>query len=289
MEAFFQTDFSGVRVHEGPAAQAMGALAFTLGEELHFAPGLYDPTSRAGVKLLGHELTHVVQQRMGRVANPYGQGVAIVQDPALEAEADRMGQQIADELWPSSWGGRLLRPARSPAARRSPAMQAKLDRGPSSRAIRRIVPQGALQRYIGSFDDGKGLHKKPWVLNGRKDMLMSSDKYPHLTILLTHLNEYLIGDEELWGLSFNQFHYSESHDDPNRVTFVETSDKTWQPLSKGQNYAKAKAAAALLMTTLGHNLVDDVYETWGKQDKPIPGFLDPEENDHVTIAHFFRK
>jgi hypothetical protein len=99
METFFQADFSGVRVHEGPTAQAMGALAFTLGEELHFAPGLYDLTSRDGVALLGHELAHVVQQRDGRVANPYGQGVAIVQDPALEAEAERMGQRVADEVW----------------------------------------------------------------------------------------------------------------------------------------------------------------------------------------------
>lgn len=100
MESFFQADFSGVRVHQGATAPAMGALAFTLGEEIHFAPGLYDPASPEGVALLGHELTHVVQQRDGRVANPYGRGVAIVQDPALEAEADRMGQQIADAMWP---------------------------------------------------------------------------------------------------------------------------------------------------------------------------------------------
>jgi len=100
MEGFFQADFSGVRVHQGATAPAMGALAFTLGEEIHFAPGLYDPASPEGVALLGHELTHVVQQRDGRVANPYGSGVAIVQDPALEAEADRMGQQIADAMWP---------------------------------------------------------------------------------------------------------------------------------------------------------------------------------------------
>ncbi|HWU85644.1 MAG TPA: DUF4157 domain-containing protein [Kofleriaceae bacterium] len=105
MESFFQADFSGVRVHEGPAAQAMGALAFTLGEELHFAPGLYEPTTREGVELLGHELAHVVQQRDGRVANPYGQGVAIVQDPQLEAEADRMGQQVADQIWSGAGRG----------------------------------------------------------------------------------------------------------------------------------------------------------------------------------------
>ncbi len=118
MESFFQADFSGVRVHEGPAAQAMGALAFTLGEGIHFAPGLYDPASREGVELLGHELTHVLQQRDGRVANPYGQGIAIVQDPALEEEADRMGQRIADQIGsrqgtrqPSMATGQRPRPA----------------------------------------------------------------------------------------------------------------------------------------------------------------------------------
>jgi hypothetical protein len=117
MESFFQADFSGVTVHEGPAAPAMGALAFTLGEQLHFAPGLYDPASREGVELLGHELTHVVQQRDGRVANPYGRGVAIVQDPALEAEADRMGQQIADQMWSRPRSGQpRMSPGRGAAA-----------------------------------------------------------------------------------------------------------------------------------------------------------------------------
>lgn len=99
MEAFFHADFSTVRVHEGPVAQTMGALAFTLGETLYFAPGLYDPSTREGVELLGHELAHVVQQRDGRVTNPQGDGIAIVQDPELEAEADQLGRQITDQLW----------------------------------------------------------------------------------------------------------------------------------------------------------------------------------------------
>lgn len=102
MERFFAADFSSVRVHIGSEAPEMGALAFTLGEEIHFAPGLYNPTSREGNALLGHELTHVVQQREGRVVNPYGHGVAIVQDPALEAEADWMGQRVAEGMWMSA-------------------------------------------------------------------------------------------------------------------------------------------------------------------------------------------
>ncbi|MCH9686605.1 MAG: DUF4157 domain-containing protein [Deltaproteobacteria bacterium] len=141
MEGLFDADFSGVRVHEGPTAEAMGALAFTLGEQLHFAPGLYDPTTRHGVELLGHELTHVVQQRDGRVANPYGQGVAIVQDPALEAEADRMGQHVADQVWsrptigqPATAGG-AARPTRALQAK--PKTFAAMARQFMARALRR--------------------------------------------------------------------------------------------------------------------------------------------------------
>ncbi|HEX8114159.1 MAG TPA: DUF4157 domain-containing protein [Kofleriaceae bacterium] len=98
IERLLHADLSGVRVHEGPAAPAMGALAFTVGDDIHFAPGRFDPSTRDGVALLGHELTHVVQQREGRVANPYRSGLVIVQDPALEAEADRVGRWIAEQV-----------------------------------------------------------------------------------------------------------------------------------------------------------------------------------------------
>ena len=50
--------------------------------------------------MLGHELTHVLQQRAGRVRNPMGTGVAVVQDPALEAEAERMGLRAASASMP---------------------------------------------------------------------------------------------------------------------------------------------------------------------------------------------
>jgi Domain of unknown function (DUF4157) len=95
MESFFGVDFSGVRVHVGAEAPSIGALAFTIGSDLYFAPGQYNPASPHGQRLLGHELTHVVQQRAGRVRNPFGSGTAVVQDAALESEAERMGQRAA--------------------------------------------------------------------------------------------------------------------------------------------------------------------------------------------------
>ncbi len=95
MEGAFEADFSDVRIHIGPEAAAIGAIAFTWGSNIHFAHGQYNPHTPDGLSLLGHELAHVVQQRAGRVANPFGSGVAVVQDQALEAEADRLGRRAA--------------------------------------------------------------------------------------------------------------------------------------------------------------------------------------------------
>jgi hypothetical protein len=95
MEAALGADFSAVRVHVGPQAGRIGAVAFTTGTDIYFAPGRYQPETAQGLQLLGHELAHVVQQRQGRVRNPAGSGVAVVRDRELEAEADRLGQMAA--------------------------------------------------------------------------------------------------------------------------------------------------------------------------------------------------
>jgi GNAT superfamily N-acetyltransferase len=95
MESALGANFSDVRIHVGPEAAAIGAIAFTWGTDIHFAPGQYNPHTPHGQSLLGHELAHVVQQRAGRVSNPFGSGVAVVQDHALEAEADRLGHLAA--------------------------------------------------------------------------------------------------------------------------------------------------------------------------------------------------
>jgi hypothetical protein len=98
MEQSFGADFSNVRIHVGSQASQVGALAYTQGSDIHFAPGQYKPDSRDGQQLLGHELSHVIQQREGRVA-PTAQlstGHALNDSPALEQEADRMGAKAAN-------------------------------------------------------------------------------------------------------------------------------------------------------------------------------------------------
>jgi len=91
MEQVFKADFSDVRIHQGPQAGSIGAHAFTMGSSIYFAPGQYSPDTARGQQLLGHELAHVLQQRSGRVRTPQGGGMMVVNDHALEAEADRMG------------------------------------------------------------------------------------------------------------------------------------------------------------------------------------------------------
>jgi hypothetical protein len=95
MESFFKTDFSGVRIFQGPQAASIGAHAFTMGSNIYFAPGQYSPDTLRGQQLLGHELAHVIQQRQGRVRAPQGPGPVVVNDLALEAEADRLGARAA--------------------------------------------------------------------------------------------------------------------------------------------------------------------------------------------------
>jgi hypothetical protein len=95
METALGADFSDVRVHEGPQAGRIGALAFTIGQDIYFAQGQYQPDSIPGRRLLGHELAHVVQQRQGRVRGGQGAGINVVQDALLEGEAERFGHRSA--------------------------------------------------------------------------------------------------------------------------------------------------------------------------------------------------
>jgi hypothetical protein len=62
----FGYDFGRVRVHTDAvaarSADAMGAHAYTVGRDLVFARGRYEPGTSGGRRLLAHELAHVIQQ-----------------------------------------------------------------------------------------------------------------------------------------------------------------------------------------------------------------------------------
>src|SRR5579859_3933852 len=89
-------DFSGVRVHTGPAAddlsRALGATAFTTGSDIFFSQGAYQPETQSGQKLLAHELTHVVQQGAAISSQ------APARRAAAEQEANEPGPQADESL-----------------------------------------------------------------------------------------------------------------------------------------------------------------------------------------------
>ncbi|HTN06764.1 eCIS core domain-containing protein [Agriterribacter sp.] len=68
-EPHFGCDFSNVKVHTdtvaAKSAQSINALAYTSGNNIVFNSGQYSPATDSGKRLLGHELTHVVQQGKG--------------------------------------------------------------------------------------------------------------------------------------------------------------------------------------------------------------------------------
>jgi Domain of unknown function (DUF4157) len=90
-EASLGTDLSSVRVHTGgesqSAAHAVGAKAYTMGQNIHFGAGHYDPSSSAGEHLLAHEVAHTVQQQGGSSTRQNKLEVSGPQD-AAEHEAD---------------------------------------------------------------------------------------------------------------------------------------------------------------------------------------------------------
>ncbi len=92
MEPRFGRDFSQVRVHDdgraAHSAKAVGALAYTVGNNVVFGSGQYAPETPHGRELLAHELTYVVQQS----GAPAGGALKLDDDAGAEREADAMGR-----------------------------------------------------------------------------------------------------------------------------------------------------------------------------------------------------
>ncbi len=65
-ESRFGADLSAIRVHANSraaaAARSAGASAFTVGGDVMFGAGEYQPNTSTGRRLLAHELTHAIQQ-----------------------------------------------------------------------------------------------------------------------------------------------------------------------------------------------------------------------------------
>lgn len=97
MEGAFGHDFGAVRVHTdrraAASAAALDARAYTVGRQIVFGAGEYQPSTAGGRHLLAHELTHVVQQGAAPGAQGGGGPVALLQRTSVTVEAGCPGTE----------------------------------------------------------------------------------------------------------------------------------------------------------------------------------------------------
>ena len=146
-EPRFGHDFSKVRVHTdseaAQSARAVNALAYTVGNDIVFASGLYRPETMEGRRLLAHEFAHVVQQsdaplRSGAVSSP---------SDSAEQEAERAAAVVSSGQTPS------VRPSAKAAL-----IQRQSD-------YRLTMPSLGSAKPLSLFAPGQEphLHLDPWV------------------------------------------------------------------------------------------------------------------------------
>jgi hypothetical protein len=78
--------------HAAALARAVSARAFTVGSDIFFGTGEYNPGSPDGARLIAHEAAHVVQQRGAPMSGPL-----LVSQPgdAMEREAEALASDLA--------------------------------------------------------------------------------------------------------------------------------------------------------------------------------------------------
>jgi hypothetical protein len=118
-EPRFKHDFSGVRVHTNShaakSADAVGAIAYTVGDNIVFSSNQYSPRTSSGQSLLAHELTHVVQNssRAGGDALPTEIGAADSHEER-EAASIASGVMAGHAILPAPGGSSRVQRQASP-------------------------------------------------------------------------------------------------------------------------------------------------------------------------------
>jgi hypothetical protein len=114
MESRFGHDFSRVRVHidkrAAESAEAVDALAYTVGSNVVFGKGQYAPGTREGKRLLTHELAHVVQQQQS--GSPLQRYAVSARGSAhATAEAEQEAEEFAKDVEESATESEFTRHA----------------------------------------------------------------------------------------------------------------------------------------------------------------------------------
>ncbi|WP_139488474.1 eCIS core domain-containing protein [Brevibacillus dissolubilis] len=266
MEQSFQTDFSDVAITpNSSAAVGMGALAFAQGNQIHFAPGQFNPGTVQGKSLIGHELAHVVQQRRGRVAPTHRLGKASDQlinaDPHLEREADEWGARAARGEQVIASAGAA--PSTSSAGSdKTPILQGKFSTFTNTIRLRRTTPSpnaNASSPSPNASSSPSTSDVSPASLKVRQI------KLPHHLRPPTQFGEKQQAHSISWTLLTQSY---EKVKDLQLDTFIrEYLITDWQSLQKQTAYSKPNVGKEMLQHYLGQNQITE--STLNEQTDPL--------------------
>ena len=120
MEPRFGHNFANVRIHTdaraAKSARAVDALAYTVGRQIVFGAGQYQPGASSGRHLLAHELTHVVQQQSEPVTGGPLHVGPVADAYEREAENAASASTRGGTLPTASRAGRLVQRQPAPAS-----------------------------------------------------------------------------------------------------------------------------------------------------------------------------
>ncbi len=162
--------------------RGVAAIAFTVGSDIFFRAGFYQPQTPAGQHLLAHELTHVVQQRsssLGTSGNTGGGTMTVgAADDRHEQEAEQTAQRVVAAL--QARGPALTAPATSPAAALSRAHDPALALAPAAPGVARVAAPPTMIHHAAGF----GLPSLDDLRNWLDASARSVPGYPLLTVIL---------------------------------------------------------------------------------------------------------
>ena len=152
-------DLSNLKLYESRAVGEAGAEAIAQGNEIAFAPGMANFSTRSGQERLGHELSHVMSQRSGAV-----RGAGFLANSALEAQADREGAMAAagEQVYTGPVTHAISDASPSPSV--AGPMQAKR-RDEDAQAVKEMQEQGDTQNWSYALKGSEGyddLNPEEW-------------------------------------------------------------------------------------------------------------------------------
>ena len=129
MESRFGYDFHQVRIHTtnraADSARAINAEAYTIGNNIVFGDGNYDPASTSGQKLIAHELTHVAQQGLGQTDALSSPGNLKISEPTDHWEKE--AEDVSSKVLSSSFDSNTANMSVTSQTQSSPAVQCDTD------------------------------------------------------------------------------------------------------------------------------------------------------------------